>query len=98
MTIEITQMPETKEWTAYGKQYRATYPNGFPVNVRQITHCGNCGVEIGGFFGNKVYRYENTNLCEFCGETNDPIVQMCIRQTGLTPKEYQKRHKVAWNE
>jgi hypothetical protein len=62
------------------------------------SHCTNCNTEIGGYFGNKVYRWGNTDLCNSCGEANDPIVQMCVAQTGMTPREYQAKYRRAWND
>jgi len=61
-------------------------------------HCKNCNVEIGGYFGNKVYRWRKTDLCMACGEAQDPVVQMCVAQTGMTPREYQTKYGRAWNE
>lgn len=61
-------------------------------------HCKNCSVEIGGYFGNKVYRYHHTDLCVACGAAQDLIVQKCIALTGMTPKEYQNKYGKAWNE
>jgi hypothetical protein len=98
MTIDVVQLPEQKVWRDAYKQYTMTYPLGFPVHVRRIWNCSQCGVEVGGFFGNKVYGDAKLGLCQDCQDKNDPIVQMCIAQTGMTPRDYQKRHKAAWNE
>lgn len=98
MNIEITQLPEEKVWHDAFKRYTMTYPKGYPVTVRRITNCEDCGIEIGGFFGNKVYRYHGTEKCKACGEKDEPASKMCIAQTGMTPIEYQREHKRAWNE
>jgi len=97
-TINVTVIPETKIFTSMGKTYISSYPNGYPINVRNPWHCNNCGVEVGGHFGNKVYGDKSQGLCNGCIEKDDPIVQLCIAQTGMTPNEYQRRHGVAWNE
>lgn len=98
MKIDIVQAPDTKDIISGHKRVEVTYYNGVPVRVRVVKHCKNCGVEIGGYFGNGVYGYYGTRMCQSCGEENDPLVQMCVAQTGMTPRTYQERHKVAWNE
>lgn len=98
MKINVTQMPETKVFTDRFKRYTQTFPNGYPVHVRCVWNCKDCGVEVGGYFGNRVYGNHSTGLCASCEDKKDPLVQMCIAQTGMTPKDYQTRHKVAWNE
>lgn len=62
------------------------------------SHCSNCNITIGGYFGNKVYRWRKTDLCFVCGEAQDPITQICLEQTGLRPSEYQKKYGRAWND
>lgn len=98
MVIEVKQLPETKVWKDAFKQYTATYPNGYPVTVRRVWSCSNCGIEVGGHFGNGVYGDHSKGLCNGCIEKSDEIVQLAVAQTGLTPREYQKKHGVAWNE
>ncbi len=61
-------------------------------------HCANCKIEIGGYFGNKVYRWRQTDLCFTCGEVPDPTAQQCIAQTGMNPSGYQKKYRRAWND
>lgn len=97
-TIEITQLPETKTYTDRFKRYTATYPNGYPVHVRRVWNCSDCGVEVGGHFGNKVYGDHSKGLCAACVDKDDPIVQMCIAQTGMTPSAYQTKWGHAWDE
>lgn len=98
MKIEVKYFPDTKVWKDAYKQYTRVYPDGYPVSVRRISHCESCGIEIGGYFGNKVYRHKNTKLCAPCGEKSDSLVQMAVAQTGLTPVAYQAKHGRAWNE
>lgn len=66
-------------------------------NTKPFHRCTNCAIEIGGYFGNKLFRYKDTDLCENCGEAQDPIAQKCVAQTGMTPSEYQKKYGRAWN-
>lgn len=98
MNIIITQLPETKTFTDRFKQYTVTYPDGYPVYVRRVWKCSDCGTEVGGYFGNGVYGDAKIGLCQACQDKNDPVVQMCVYMTGLTPRNYQKKHGVAWNE
>jgi len=98
MKINVVHIPESKTFTSMGKTYKSTYPNGYPITVRNSWHCNSCGNEVGGYFGNKVYGDKSLGLCNDCIEKNDPLTQLCIAQTGMTPSEYQRRHGVAWNE
>jgi hypothetical protein len=98
MNITVTQLPETKEFESMGKRYRSTYPNGYPVSVRCVWHCSECNVEVGGYFGNKVYGNKVLGMCAKCVDLHDPIAQICYEQTGMSPTDYQQKHGRAWNE
>lgn len=98
MKINVIYIPDTKVWRDAYKQYTVSYPDGFPVKVRRTWHCNDCKVEVGGYFGNKVYGNIKSGLCKTCEGKQDSNVQRCLQTTGMTPSAYQSRRKVAWNE
>ena len=38
------------------------------------------------------------NWAKAAEKLTDPLAKECMKQTGMTPEQYQKSHKRAWNE